>query len=176
MSLFHHLTHVWAGYWAELWIKVIGASVGNTKITDLVFVDNAVSFAESLKVLIRALEALHKDVKPLELEVSWPKTKVQVFKGLSDETVLSIHACGEDIEILKSFTCPGEVVHNNGGSRQEISWQISLTQGVMDLLSTSIWHCRYICKQIKIQIFKSLLIPVMLYGCEIWILNTDLKM
>ncbi|KAG0714867.1 Retrovirus-related Pol polyprotein from type-1 retrotransposable element R2 [Chionoecetes opilio] len=54
-----------------------GASVGNTKITDLVFADDAVIFAESLEVLVMALEALHEEAKPLGLEFSWLKTKVQ---------------------------------------------------------------------------------------------------
>ncbi|KAG0716716.1 Serine/threonine-protein kinase pelle [Chionoecetes opilio] len=64
-----------------------GASVGNTKITDLVFADDAVIFAESLEVLVMALEALHEEAKPLKLEVSWLKTKVQVFGDLLDEAV-----------------------------------------------------------------------------------------
>ncbi|KAG0726080.1 Retrovirus-related Pol polyprotein from type-1 retrotransposable element R2 [Chionoecetes opilio] len=81
-----------------------GASLGNTKITDLVFADDAVIFAESLEVLVMAFEALHEQAKPLGLEVSWLKTKVQVFGGLLDETGQSVHACGEDIEILESFT------------------------------------------------------------------------
>ena len=42
-----------------------GASVSNTKITDLVFADDAVIFAESLKVLVMDLEALHEEEKPL---------------------------------------------------------------------------------------------------------------
>ncbi|KAG0726185.1 LINE-1 retrotransposable element ORF2 protein [Chionoecetes opilio] len=79
-----------------------GASVGNTKIADLVFADDAVIFAESLEVLVMALEALHEEAKPLGLEVSWLKTKVQVFGDLLDEAVQSVHACGEDIEILES--------------------------------------------------------------------------
>ncbi|KAG0722230.1 Kinesin-like protein unc-104 [Chionoecetes opilio] len=44
-------------------------------------------FAESLEVLVMALEALHKEAKPLGLEVSWLKTKVQVFGDLLDEAV-----------------------------------------------------------------------------------------
>ena len=40
-----------------------GASVGNTKITDLVFADDTPIFAESLEVLVMALEALHKDLR-----------------------------------------------------------------------------------------------------------------
>ena len=81
-----------------------GASVGNTQITDLVFADDAAIFAESLEVLVIALETLHEEVKPLRLKVSWAKTKVQVFGGLLDEIVQSVHACGEDIEISEKFT------------------------------------------------------------------------
>ena len=36
-----------------------GASVGNTKITDLVFADDTAIFAESLEVLVRVLKAIH---------------------------------------------------------------------------------------------------------------------
>ncbi|KAG0716212.1 putative uncharacterized transposon-derived protein F52C9.6 [Chionoecetes opilio] len=152
-----------------------GASLGNTKITDLVFADDAVIFAESLEVLVMALEALHEEAKPLGLEVSWLKTKVQVFGDLLDEAVQSVHACGEDIEILESFTYLGSAVHNDGGSRQEVLRRIGIAHGVMDSLSGSIWRCRYLCRRTKIRIFKSLVIPVLLYGCETWTLNSDLK-
>ena len=37
------------------------------------------------------------------------------------------------------------------------------------------WRCRYLCRQTKIRIFKSLVIPVLLYGCETWTLNTDMN-
>ncbi|KAG0726190.1 hypothetical protein GWK47_037100 [Chionoecetes opilio] len=84
----------------------------------LALTDYAVIFAESLEVLVMALEALVKEAKPLGLEVSWLKTKVQVFGGLQDDTVQSVHACSEDIEILESFTYLGSAVHNDGGSRQ----------------------------------------------------------
>ncbi|KAG0714021.1 hypothetical protein GWK47_014949 [Chionoecetes opilio] len=78
-----------------------GAFVGNTKITDLVFADDAVIFAESLEVLVMALEALQEEAKPLGLEVSWLKTKVssQVWRCapytpqvLQDHCILSYAA------------------------------------------------------------------------------------
>ena len=47
-------------------------SVSNTKITDLVFADDAVIFVELLEVLVMVLEALHEEAKPLRLHVSWP--------------------------------------------------------------------------------------------------------
>ena len=39
-----------------------------------------------------------------------------MFKGFLDGIVQSVHACGEDIEILESFAFLGSVVHNDGGS------------------------------------------------------------
>ena len=46
------------------------ASIGNTKVTDLVLADDALIFAESLEVQVMALEALPKEAKPLGLQVS----------------------------------------------------------------------------------------------------------
>ncbi|KAG0720741.1 RNA-directed DNA polymerase from mobile element jockey [Chionoecetes opilio] len=45
----------------------------------------SVIFAESLEVLVMALEALHEEAKPLGLEVSWLKTKVQLYADLARE-------------------------------------------------------------------------------------------
>ena len=69
-----------------------GASVGNIKITDLVFADDAAISTESVEVLVMALEALHEEVKALGLKVSWAKTKVQNFGRVLGDTVQSVHA------------------------------------------------------------------------------------
>ncbi|KAG0707868.1 hypothetical protein GWK47_024109 [Chionoecetes opilio] len=60
-----------------------GASVGNTKFTDLVFADDAVIFAEYLEVLVMALEALHEEAKPLGLEVSWSRPSFRHAQPIS---------------------------------------------------------------------------------------------
>ena len=98
-----------------------GTSIGNTKITDLVFTDDAVVFAESLEVQVMALKALHEEAKPLGFRVFSPKIKVPVFGDIQGQTVQSIQVCVED----------------NGGSGQEFLRRIGLVRGVMDTLSTS---------------------------------------
>ncbi len=82
-----------------------------------------------------APEMLHEKVKPVGLEVSWTKRKAHSFGGLLDDTVQSVHACGEDIEVLESFTYLGSVVHNSGRSDQEVIRRIGLAYGVMDSLN-----------------------------------------
>lgn len=59
-------------------------------------------FAASLEVLVMSLNTVNKESKPLVLKASWPKTTGHKFRGLLDETVWSVQACGKDTEILES--------------------------------------------------------------------------
>ena len=76
-----------------------GVSFGNVKISDLDFADDAVIFAESLEILLGALEVLNDDSEPLGLRVSWVKTKIQAFNDILDAAILSVPVCGEDVEV-----------------------------------------------------------------------------
>ncbi len=69
------------------------------------------------------------------LNVSWTKVKVQAFGGLLD-------VCGEDDNLVESFTYLGSVVHNNGKSDHEVIWPTGLAYSVMDSLNTSMWRCQ----------------------------------
>lgn len=102
------------------------------------FAYDAVFLGESLKVFVMTLEALHEETKPLDLKVSWTKTKVQAFGGLLDDSVQSVRVHGEDIDVLGSFKYAGSVIYNNGGSDQEVIRRISLTRGVMNSLNRSV--------------------------------------
>ncbi|KAG0714533.1 hypothetical protein GWK47_013944 [Chionoecetes opilio] len=64
-----------------------GKSTTDRILALCVLVERRLIFAESLEVLVMALEGQHEEAKPLGLEVSWLKTKVQVFGDLLDEAV-----------------------------------------------------------------------------------------
>ena len=36
-------------------------------------------------------------------------------------------------------------------------------------------HCRYLYGRMKVRVFRSLVLPVLLYGCETWTLTWDLR-
>ncbi|XP_045110009.1 uncharacterized protein LOC123503949 [Portunus trituberculatus] len=85
------------------------------------------------------LEALHEEAKSLGLQVSWPKTKVQMFRGLLHETVQSVRACGEDIEILENFTYLGCVMRNDGGSSHEVLTASRVFNLTVSVLRLRLW-------------------------------------
>ena len=95
-----------------------GATLSNT--------DDVAILSESLETLVAALDVFSNEAKPLGLEVSWTKTKVQEFGDFLGEPVQSVRACGEDIEVTESFTYLGSVVHNSGLSDHEVSRRIGL--------------------------------------------------
>ncbi|XP_069994137.1 uncharacterized protein [Penaeus vannamei] len=45
----------------------------------------------------------------------------------------------------------------------------------MNSLDNSIWRCWYLCGRTKIWVFRALKMPVLLYGCETWILSCALE-
>ena len=96
-----------------------GVSFGEVKITDLDFADDAALLAESLDNLVAALEALNEETQPLGLQVSWAKTKVQVFGDVSD-VGQSVRVCSENVEVLDRFTYLGSVIQSNGGSDLDV--------------------------------------------------------
>ena len=53
-----------------------GASFGKVKISDFDFADDAVIFAETLDILLVALEELIEESEPMGSRVSWVKTEI----------------------------------------------------------------------------------------------------
>ena len=152
-----------------------GVSFGDVKITDLDFADDAVIFAETLELLVGALETLGSELEPLGLKVSWIKTKIQVFGGSLEDALQSVPVCGGNVELVDRFTYLGSDVHFSAGCLQEVNRRIGKACGVMDSLDRSVWRSRYLSKRTKIRVFRSLVLPVLLYGCETWTLTGDLR-
>ena len=54
------------------------------------------------------------------MQVSWIKTKVQVFGDILDATVESIPVNAEIVEITQTFTYIGSVIHSSTANQMSI--------------------------------------------------------
>ena len=97
-----------------------GASLGNVKISDLDFADDAVIFAETLGILLGALKVLNEELELLGLQVSWVKTKFQAFNDILDAAILSALVCGEGVEVTERFTYLGSDIHVSTACEPEV--------------------------------------------------------
>ena len=119
-----------------------GASIGNAKISDLDFADDAVVFAETPDIFFGS--------EPLVLQVSWVKTKIQAFNDKLDAAILSVPICFEDVEVAERFTFLGSDIHVSAGCEPEVNRCLSQAWRVTDSLDHGVWCCQYLCWWTKV--------------------------
>ena len=139
-----------------------GALFGNVKISDLDFAHDAVTFAETLDILLGAVEVLNEDSEPLGLWVSWVKTKIQAFNDILDAALLSVPVCGEDVLVTERITYLGSDIHVSAGCEPEVNRRLGPAWGVMDSLDHGVRRCWYLCGRTKVRVFRSLVLPVLI--------------
>ena len=113
--------------------------------------------------------------QPLGLRVSWVKTKMQAFNDVLDAAILSVPACGENVEVTERFSYFGSEIHVSACCEPEVNRRLGRAWRVMDSLDHGVWRCQYLCGRTKARIFRSLVPPVLFYGCETWTLTRDLR-
>ena len=109
------------------------------------------------------------------LWVSWVKTNIRAFNDILDAAILSVPVCGEDVEVFQRFTYLGSDIHVSAGCEPEVNRRLGRAWGVMDSLDHGVWRCRYLCRRMKVQFFRSLVLPVLLDRCDTWTLTRDLR-
>uniref|UniRef100_A0A8C4QSW8 Myosin VIb n=1 Tax=Eptatretus burgeri TaxID=7764 RepID=A0A8C4QSW8_EPTBU len=67
------------------------------------------------------------------------------------------------------------IFHVSAGCESEVNRRLGRAWGVMDSLDNGVWRCRYLCGRTKVRVFRSLVLPVLLYGCETWTLTKYLR-
>ena len=152
-----------------------GASFGEVGFTDLDFADDAVIFAETMRDLVLFLEALAREAECLGLHVSWMKTKIQHFIQAVDQVCSTVTCCGEQVQVVDSFPYLGSRVSSDGKSDEDITRRLGLAWGAMSALGVRVWRSRHLSRMTKVEVFKRLVLPVLLYGCETWTLTEKLR-
>ena len=123
---------------------------GNVRISDLDFADDAVIFAETLDILLKALDVLIWASEPLGLRDSSVKTKIQAFNDILDAAMLFVPVWSENVEVTERFTDLGSDIHVSAGCEPEVNILLVRTWGVMDSLDHGVLHCRYLCGRTKV--------------------------
>ena len=73
----------------------------------------------------------------------------------------------KEVEDVEEFVYLGATVTKEGGGTEDIKKRLSKAQGAFYNLK-KIWNTRSIGRNTKLKLFKTLVRPVLLYGCETW--------
>ena len=67
------------------------------------------------------------------------------------------------------------MIHSSTSCELEVNRRLGRAWSAMNSLDEGVWRCRYLCKRTKVRVFRSLVLPVLLYSCETWTLTAELR-
>ena len=144
-------------------------SIGGRPICNVHFVGNIDLMAGSNSKLQELTNKLIATASVCGMEISTVKSKVMV--NSTNNTSVSIIMYGKKLEEVSSFKYLGATLTKDGTCKTEIHIWISAATAVMVRL-TRVWKSN-ISFQTKFKLYKSLVISILLYGCETWTLLTE---
>ena len=141
-----------------------GIKIAGRNINDLRYADDTTLMAES-----EELKSLLMKVKE-ESEKAGLKLSIQKTKIIASTPITSWQIVGETIETGTDFILGGSKITADGDCSHDFKTHLLLGIKVMTNLD-SILKSRDIILPTKVHLAKAMVFPVVMYGCESWIIK-----
>ena len=142
-----------------------GIKIGGRSIKNLRYADDTTLMAESEEELKSLLMKIKEESEKAGLKLNIRKTKIMA-SGL----IISWLIDGETVETVRDFIFLGSKTSADGDCSHEIKRCLILGRKVMTDLD-SILKSRDITLPTKVCLVKAVVFPVVMYGCESWIIK-----
>ena len=148
--------------WEVLEETQAGIKIAGRNINNLRYADDTTLMAESEDDLKSLLMKWKRRVKKVGLKLNIQKTKI-----MASGPITSWQKNGETVETVSDFILGGSKITADGDCSHEIKRRLLLGRTVMSDLD-SIFKSRDITLPTKVRLAKSMVFPVVTYGCESW--------
>ena len=137
------------------------------RIFCLLYADDTLVLAESAKELQKALNSLHAYCNKWALNVNIDKTKIIIFSKGRIRKYKSFSFGNNEIDVVDDYIYLGTTFNYNGTFHKAKTKQASQAMRATYSLITNIKRLN-LSIETSIELFDRLIIPVLLYGSEIW--------
>ena len=105
------------------------------------------------------------------MKISIEKSKVMINRNENQHA--DIYLYGFKLEEVEKFKYLGATLIINGTCDQEVRIRLAQATSAMVRLTT-IWKSTHIRFKLKYNLYRSLILSILTYGCESWILNANI--
>ena len=145
---------------AQAGIKIAGRNINN-----LGYADDTTLIAESEEDLKSLLMKVKEESEKVGL-----KLNIQKMRIMASGPITSWEIDGETVETVSDFIFWGSKITADGDCSHKIKRRLLLGRKVMTNLD-SIFKSRDITLPTKVRLVKAIVFPVVMYGCESWIVK-----
>ena len=137
------------------------------KIFCLLYADDTLILAENPKDLQKALDGLHSYCNKWSLKVNLDKTKVVIFSRGRIRKYKSFNFGNNVVDVVTDYVYLGTTFNYNGKFNKAKSKQVLQAKKATFSLLTKVRKLN-LSADVFVELFERLVIPVLLYGSEIW--------
>ena len=137
------------------------------KIYILLYADDTIVLAESVRELQIALNALQDYCTFNKLEINYKKTKIIRFSKRRCKNIPVFKINDKNIEVVESYVYLGSSINFNGNFHVAIKKQIVQAKRALFALKSKREKFK-LPIDIYLNLFDTMVMPILLYGCEIW--------
>ena len=139
-----------------------GIKIARRNISNIRYADDTTLMAESEEELKSLLMKMKEESEKVGF-----KLNIQKIKKMASGTITSWEVKGETVETVSDFILGGSKITADGDCSHEIKRRLLLGRKVMTNLD-SILKSRDIALPTKVHLVKTMVFPVVMYGCESW--------
>ena len=139
-----------------------GIKIAGNNISNLTYADDTTLMAEGEEELNSLLMKVKVESEKVGLKLNIQKTKI-----MASGAITSWEINGETVETVSDFIFLGSKITADDDCSHEIKRRLLLERKVMANLD-SILKSRDITLPTKVHLVKTMVFPVVMYGCESW--------
>ena len=139
-----------------------GIKIAERNINNLRYADDTTFMAESKGELKSLLMKVKEESEKVGLKLNIQKTTI-----MASGPIISWQIDEETMETVTGFICLGSKITADGDCSHEIKRCLFLGRKSMTNLD-SILKSRDITLTTKVRLFKAMVFPIVMYGCESW--------
>ena len=139
-----------------------GIKTARRHINNLRYIDDTTLMVESEEELKSLLMKVKEESEKVGLKLNIQKTKI-----MASGPITSWEIDGETVQTVADFVVWGSKITADGDCSHEIKRRLLLGRKVMTNLG-SILKSRDITLPTKVHLVKTMVFPVVMYGCESW--------
>jgi hypothetical protein len=139
--------------------------VDGGKLSDLDFADDVALLHDSWEGMQTLTSSLEEVAKKFGLVINVVKTKIMTVGNWT--STVKIKVGSQEVEECQEFCYLGSTINNDGGCDREIVVRLGKANSTFGRLGR-IWASRKISTRVKVRLYNSLVLAVLLYGAETW--------